>query len=114
MIRLLILPNQTARDVVHMNSCPYLGSANIYICYNTVSTEVPIKKKLSAVGNSFCLVIEKPILELLNIDRDTELEMTTDGARLIIEPIRNGKKSFRASASKLMKKHDATFRKLAK
>ena len=73
-----------------------------------------MRKKLSAVGNSFGLVIEKPILELLSIDRDTELEMTTDGQRLIIEPVRVGKKSLRASAEKIMKKHDATFRKLAK
>lgn len=73
-----------------------------------------MKKKLSAVGNSYGLVIEKPILELLNIDRNTELEMTTDGDRLIIEPIRSGKKSLRGSAVKIMKKHDATFRKLAK
>ena len=73
-----------------------------------------MRKKLSAIGNSFGLVIEKPILELLSIDRDTELEMTTDGERLIIEPVRTGKKSLRASAEKVMKKHDATFRKLAK
>ncbi len=73
-----------------------------------------MKKKLSAVGNSYGVVIEKPILELLNIDRDTELEMTTDGHRLVIEPIRTGKKSLRSSAEKVMKKHDATFRKLAK
>ena len=73
-----------------------------------------MRKKLSAVGNSFGLVIEKPILELLNIDRETELEMTTDGQRLIIEPVRKGQKSLRASAVKVMKKHDPTFRKLAK
>jgi antitoxin component of MazEF toxin-antitoxin module len=73
-----------------------------------------LKKKLSAIGNSYGVVIEKPILELLNIDRDTELEMTTDGDRLIIEPIRTGKKSLKSSAEKVMKKHDSTFRKLAK
>ncbi len=73
-----------------------------------------MKKKLSAIGNSYGVVIEKPILELLNIDRDTELEMTTDGHRLVIEPVRTGKKSLRASAEKVMKKHDATLRKLAK
>jgi antitoxin component of MazEF toxin-antitoxin module len=72
-----------------------------------------MRKKLSAVGNSFGLVIEKPILELLKIDKETELEVTTDGERLIIEPIRN-KKSLKASAEQIMKKHDATFRKLAK
>ena len=73
-----------------------------------------MKKKLSTVGNSLGLVIERPILELLKIDRDTELEMTTDGNRLIIEPIRSGKKGLRASAEKIIKKHDSTFKKLAK
>lgn len=73
-----------------------------------------MKKRLSAVGNSLGLVIEKPILELLSIDKDTDLEMTTDGDRLIIQPVRSGKKSLKASAEKVMKKHDGTFRKLAK
>ncbi|MBX3022235.1 MAG: hypothetical protein KF799_11225 [Bdellovibrionales bacterium] len=73
-----------------------------------------MKKKLSAIGNSYGIVIEKPILELLKIDRDTELEMTTDGYRLVIEPIRTGKKSLRSSVEKVMKKHGPTFRKLAK
>ena len=58
-----------------------------------------MRKKLSAVGNSFGLVIEKPILELLNIDRDTELEITTDGSRLIIEPVKDRQKRFRESAA---------------
>ena len=76
--------------------------------------EVFMKKKLSAVGNSFGLVIEKPILELLNIDRDTELDISTDGTRLIIQPVRTASKNLRDSAEKIMKKHDGTFRKLAK
>lgn len=73
-----------------------------------------MRKKLSAVGNSYGIVIEKPILELLNIDRETELEMTTDGTRLIIEPANKNLKSVLESAEKIMKKHDSTFRKLAK
>jgi antitoxin MazE len=73
-----------------------------------------MRKKLSAVGNSFGLVIEKPILELLKIDKDTELEITTDGNRLIIEPVKSKQKRFSESANKIMKKHEATFRKLAK
>lgn len=73
-----------------------------------------MRKKLSAVGNSLGLVIERPILDLLNIDRETDLEVTTDGNRLIIEPVRSSKRSLKASAEKVMKKHDSTFRKLAK
>jgi len=71
-------------------------------------------KKLSTIGNSLGIVIEKPILELLDIDRNTELEMTTDGKRLIIEPIRQRRKRVLASSKKIMDAHDETFRKLAK
>ena len=73
-----------------------------------------MKKKLSAIGNSLGIVIEKPILELLDIDRETELEMTTDGQRLIIEPVRQRRKRVLASAKRVMEAHDETFRKLAK
>ncbi len=73
-----------------------------------------MRKKLSTIGNSLGVVIEKPILELLDIDRETELEMTTDGQRLIIEPIRQRRKRLLASAKKVMDAHDQTFRKLAK
>lgn len=73
-----------------------------------------MKKKLSAIGNSLGIVIEKPILELLDIDRDTELELTTDGQRLIIEPVRQRRKRLAAAAKKVMDTHEETFRKLAR
>ncbi len=74
-----------------------------------------MRKKLSAVGNSLGLVIEKPILELLRIDRDTELEVRTDGDRLIIEPVRSERrKRIAAAAKRAIARHDRTFRKLAK
>jgi len=37
-----------------------------------------------------CLVIERPILELLGIDDATELEMHTDGKRLTFTPVTRG------------------------
>ena len=49
-------------------------------------------KKLSAIGNSLGIIIEKPILDLLDIDRTTDLEVKTDGDALIIRPVRIGKK----------------------
>ena len=69
--------------------------------------------RLGTTGNSLGIVIEKPILELLNIDRETELEMTTNGSRLIIQPM-NRPKNVRSSAEKIMNKHDSIFRKSAK
>lgn len=74
-----------------------------------------MRKKLSAIGNSLGIVIEKPILELLDIDRDTELDMKTDGNRLIIEPVRKSRQDrIAASAKRVMDSHEGTFRKLAK
>jgi antitoxin component of MazEF toxin-antitoxin module len=77
-----------------------------------------MRKNLSAIGNSLGLVIEKPILELLNITRDTELEVTTDGRRLIIEPVREVEDKGRrgrvgAATKRVMRNHDRTLRRLA-
>jgi len=43
-------------------------------------------KKLTKHGNSLALVIDKPVLELLRIDQETPLDITTDSRRLIISP----------------------------
>jgi len=40
-------------------------------------------------GNSLALVIDKPILEMLQITADTPLELTTNGDALLIPPIRD-------------------------
>jgi antitoxin component of MazEF toxin-antitoxin module len=77
-----------------------------------------MRKNLSAIGNSLGLVIEKPILELLNITRDTELEVTTDGTRLIVEPVRQVEAKGRrgrvgAATKRVMRNHDRTLRRLA-
>ena len=44
-------------------------------------------KRLSRHGNSRAVVINRPILELLGINEQTDLRLTTDGKRLIIEPV---------------------------
>jgi antitoxin component of MazEF toxin-antitoxin module len=44
-------------------------------------------KKLTPIGNSHGLVIDKSILEILHITPDTELDLSTDGTRLIITPV---------------------------
>ena len=72
-------------------------------------------KTLSAVGNSLGLIIERPILELLNITKDTELEVRTDGDALIIRPLRKEKLERVPEAThRLMDKHDKVLDKLAK
>ena len=46
-------------------------------------------KTLIKHGNSLALVIDKPILDLLQIDADTPLDVTTNGNRLLISPVRD-------------------------
>lgn len=75
-----------------------------------------LSKKLTPFGNSYGIVIDKPILELLHITKDTELEVSTDdGRRIIIEPKSTSRQDRLASAHRrTVKHHGATLRKLAK
>ncbi len=72
-------------------------------------------KNLVAIGNSLGIIIEKPILDLLRIERDTPLNVRTDGDRLIIEPISKEERETRlkSAVKRVMKNHDETLRKLA-
>lgn len=49
-------------------------------------------KKLTKHGNSLALVMERGVLDLLNIDADTPLDISTDGEVLIISPVRDEKR----------------------
>jgi antitoxin component of MazEF toxin-antitoxin module len=74
-------------------------------------------KKLVRHGNSRALVIEKPILELLNIDDDTEIEIITDGDALIMRPVRPGtlrRAAFEMAAEEAIAKYGSVFERLAK
>ena len=49
-------------------------------------------KKLSKHGNSLALVIDRSILDLLDIDEKTSLDVSTDGEALVIAPVRDAKR----------------------
>jgi hypothetical protein len=49
-------------------------------------------KRLSRLGkSSLALLIEQPILDLLDISPSTPLRVRTDGRALVISPIRRGR-----------------------
>lgn len=72
-------------------------------------------KKLTKHGNSLALTIDKGILELLNIDSDTPLEITTDGSMLFISPVRDEerKKKFQQALEKVTTQYEFDLKKLA-
>lgn len=74
-----------------------------------------ITKKPTVIGNSLGIIIDRPILDLLSIDRDTTLEIHTDGDALIIVPQRSEREQRLVEAHKrTLRNHRETFRKLAK
>ncbi|MHB9134125.1 MAG: AbrB/MazE/SpoVT family DNA-binding domain-containing protein [Armatimonadota bacterium] len=44
-------------------------------------------KKLRRHGNSLAIVLDRPVLDLLNITADTPISITTDGKSLILSPV---------------------------
>ena len=72
-------------------------------------------KKLVQHGNSLALVIDRPILDLLKIDRDTPLDISTDGKRLILAPAETSdrRKKFEAAQEWAHKRYGKAFKKLA-
>lgn len=73
-------------------------------------------KTLTKHGNSYSVIIDRAILDLLRIEVDTPLSIETDGERLIIQPIRDGEESKRAigrSLDKINQRYGRVLKKLA-
>lgn len=56
-------------------------------------------KSLIKHGNSLALIIDKPILEMLQITADTPLELVSNGTDLVISPIRDKERQEKLQAS---------------
>jgi len=84
--------------------------------YNIGYTEHTMVKKLTKHGNSLALVIDRPVLDILKIDAETPLEISTDGVRLIIVPAQpaSRKEAFDAAQEWAHRRYGKAFEKLAK
>ncbi len=73
-------------------------------------------KTLSKHGNSLALVIDRPVLDLLNIDVETPLDISTDGQVLIIAPVRDldRRARFEAALAEVNTKYSRALERLAK
>ena len=73
-------------------------------------------KKLIQHGNSAALVIDKALMDLLKVQMDTPLEVTTDGKNIIISPQtrRNAEVDLLDALERINKKHGAVLSRLGK
>ena len=74
-----------------------------------------MNKTLIKHGNSLALVIDKPILEMLQITADTPLELTTNGDAILIRPIRDKRRQrqLKTSLKKINEKFGDDLERLA-
>ncbi len=72
-------------------------------------------KKLTRHGNSYALVIDKAILELLRITPDTPLAIATDGQTLTIAPATGPRRRARVAAAprKVNRRYGRALKRLA-
>ena len=72
-------------------------------------------KKLTKHGNSLALVIDRGVLDLLNIDDNTPLDISTDGEVLIVAPIHSNarRKAFQSALEKTNKRYGHLLKRLA-
>ena len=74
-----------------------------------------MSKRLTRSGNSLVLVIDKPLLEALDIDAETELELSTDGDVLVVSPIRERKRGAKVKelVAEAHEQYGGVFKRLA-
>jgi len=72
-------------------------------------------KRLTRHGNSLALVIDRGVLDLLEIDETTPLSLTTDGRNLIVSPVRSParRKRLRAAAAEGNRRYGRMLKRLA-
>jgi antitoxin component of MazEF toxin-antitoxin module len=72
-------------------------------------------KTLTKHGNSLALVIDRAVLELLKIDGETPLEISTDGQVLVVTPVHNPKRKakFKAALASANKRYGRALKRLA-
>jgi antitoxin component of MazEF toxin-antitoxin module len=74
-----------------------------------------MEKKLIRTGNSLALVLEKPLLERLDITAETPLEVSTDGDVIVISPIRGARRTAKLKRvmARVHERYAGAFKRLA-
>jgi antitoxin component of MazEF toxin-antitoxin module len=72
-------------------------------------------KSLTKHGNSYALVIDKPILELIRVSPDTPFDIITDGQSLVLTPVRDARQEqkFEKALENVHKRFGRAMKRLA-
>jgi antitoxin MazE len=80
-----------------------------------ITTEEAMIKKLAKHGNSYALVIDRGIMDLLNINEKSALYVTTDGKNLIVSPAGdvNRRKKVESALDEVNQKYGKALKRLS-
>ena len=72
-------------------------------------------KTLTKHGNSYAMVIDKPILDLIQASPETPFEIISDGRSLVLTPVRKPaeEKKFEDAVAMIHKRFGTAMKKLA-
>ena len=87
----------------------------IYYVVTAQQEGLTMVKTLTRHGNSYALIIDKPILELLRAAPDTPFEIVTDGNSLVLTPVRgeDEERRFQDAVNMVHTRFGGAMRKLA-
>ena len=71
--------------------------------------------RLKRDGDTLVLVIDRPLLEKMQIDSNTPLDVSIEGERLIVAPVRDEerRRDFDRIVKEMNERYSDTFRRLA-
>ena len=72
-------------------------------------------KRLTKHGNSLALILDRGVLDLLEIDAETPLSISTDGTALVVTPVRDPERrqAFLDAMRETNRRYRGAFRRLA-
>lgn len=74
-----------------------------------------MQKRLTKIGNSLGIVLDRPLLEKLGVDAETDLEVSTDGSVILISPVRSKRRDAKLKrvTERVFDAYAGAFKKLA-
>jgi len=74
-----------------------------------------MRKRVTKIGNSLGIVLDRPLLEQLGVDAGTDLEVSSDGSVIVIAPVRAKKRDVKLKriTDRVFDTYAGAFKKLA-
>ncbi len=72
-----------------------------------------LQKKLTKVGNSYALILDKPLMDLAGINAQEEVVVYSTGHGLVIAPVPAPVRDFASAKDRVFKRHGEVLKRLA-